>query len=186
MFPYLFSKESFMRSMLWSSIVVAAGLSGCGSSGDLSKPGASSAPSAVPDARYVLSEEPAEAKTVIEARKDAKDGDDVTITGRIGGDVDPWVKGRAAFLIVDPSLVPCSERAGDSCTTPWDYCCDTDRLAESKATIKFVDEGGQALATDARQLLGVKELERVTIRGKAKRDEAGNLTVLARGIYVKR
>ncbi|MFN0017589.1 MAG: hypothetical protein ACKVP0_04965 [Pirellulaceae bacterium] len=174
-----------MRYMLLSLIAVAAGLAGCGTSGDLSKPGANSAP-AVPDARYVLSEEPAEAKTVIEARKDAKDGDDVTITGRIGGDIDPWVKGRAAFLIVDPSLVPCSEIEGDTCKTPWDYCCDTDRLAECKATIKFVDQSGQTLATDARQLLGVKELQRVTIRGKAKRDEAGNLTVLARGIYVKR
>lgn len=175
-----------MRYMLLSFIVVAAGLSGCGTSGDLPNPVANSAPSAAPDARYVLAEEPAGAQTVIESRKDAKDGDDVTITGRIGGDVDPWVKGRAAFLIVDPSLVPCSEIEGDTCKTPWDYCCDTDRLAESKATIKFVDEAGQTLATDARQLLGVKELQRVTIRGKAKRDEAGNLTVLARGIYVKR
>jgi hypothetical protein len=89
-------------------------------------------------------------------------------------------------LIVDPSLVPCSERAGDSCPTPWDYCCDTDRLAESKATIKFVDDHGDTLATDARQLLGLKELQHVTVRGQAKRDDAGNLTVLATGIYVKR
>ncbi len=175
-----------MRYLLLSWIVVAAAVSGCGSSGDLTKPDANLTPSTVPDARFVLAEEPADAKTVIETRKDSQDGDDVTITGRIGGDVDPWVQGRAAFLIVDSSLVPCSEREGDSCKTPWAYCCDTDRLTESKATIKFVDEAGQTVSTDARQLLGVKELQRVTIRGKAKRDEAGNLTVLARGIYVKR
>jgi hypothetical protein len=60
-----------------------------------------------------------------------------------------------------------------------------DRLAESKATIKFVDEAGDTLATDARELLGVKELQHVTIRGQAKRDDAGNLTVLAKAIYVK-
>jgi hypothetical protein len=173
-----------MRCLFLSLIVVAAGLSGCGTSGDSSKPNAGSPPT--PDPRFVLTEEPADAKTVITARQDTKDGDEVTITGRIGGDVDPWVKGRASFLIVDPSLVPCSERPGDTCTTPWDYCCDTDRLAASKATVKFVDEAGQTLPTDARELLGVKELERVTIRGKAKRDEAGNLTVLASGIYIKR
>ena len=54
-------------------------------------------------------EEPADAKSVVDVRKAAKDGDEVTIIGRIGGDVDPWVKGRAAFLIVDHSLEPCSE-----------------------------------------------------------------------------
>ena len=170
-----------------TSIVVGLGLAalivGCGTSGDST--GTATSPSAI-DPQLMLAEEPADAKPVIDVRKDAKDGDEVTITGRIGGDVDPWVKGRAAFLIVDPSLVPCSEREGDSCPTPWDYCCDTDRLEESKATIKFVDGAGQTLPTDARQLLGVKELERVTIRGKAKRDEAGNLTVLASGIYIKR
>ena len=67
-----------------------------------------------------------------------------------------------------------------------DRSIETYRLAASKATIKFVDEAGQTLPTDARELLGVKELERVTIRGQAKRDEAGNLTVLARQIYIKR
>ena len=171
-----------------SSLVVAVGFAalvvGCGTSSDSTGP--ATAPTATPDPRLMLADEPADARPVIDVRKDAKDGDEVTITGRIGGDVDPWVKGRAAFLIVDPSLVPCSEREGDSCKTPWDYCCDMDVLAESKATIKFVDEAGQTLPTDARQLLGVKELERVTIRGRAKRDEAGNLTVLASGIYVKR
>ena len=176
-----------MRSLFLSLIVIAAAVtSGCGTASDAPKPVAGSAPAAAPDSRFILAEEPSDAKSVVDVRKDAKDGEEVTIMGRIGGDVDPWVKDRAAFLIVDRSLVPCNEREGDSCPTPWDYCCDTDHLAEHKATIKFVDEAGQTLPTDARQLLGVKELERVTIRGQAKRDEAGNLTVLARDIYISR
>jgi hypothetical protein len=36
---------------------------------------------------------------------------------------------------------------------------------------------------DARELLGVKELQTVVVKGKAKRDEQGNLTVLASGVY---
>jgi hypothetical protein len=182
---YFPNKEFVMRFAfvpLVVGVLVAAGLSGCGSS----SPAPGQATSPAPDPKYILTEQPDEAKPVIDVRKDAKDGDEIVVTGRIGGDVDPWVKGRAAFLIVDPSLVPCSERAGDSCPTPWDYCCDTDRLAESKATIKFVDTNGDTLATDARQLLGLKELQHVTVRGQAKRDDAGNLTVLATGIYVKR
>src|SRR5688572_22205164 len=167
------------------ALVLAAGLVGCGTSNPSANQ-AGSPPATAPDAKYLLTEQPADAKHVIDAKKDAKDGDEIVVTGRIGGDVDPWVKGRAAFLIVDPSLVPCSEKEGDNCPTPWDYCCDADTLAESKATIKFVDDKGDTLATDARQLLALKELQHVTVRGQAKRDDAGNLTVLATGIYVKR
>ena len=137
--------------------------------------------------KFVLVEEPADAKSVDEVREVAKDGDDVVIVGRIGGDRDPWVADRAAFLIVDPARIPCSERTGDSCKTPWDYCCETD-LAKSKATIKFVDEAGKTLGIDARQLLitsNLKELQTVVVKGQAKRDEAGNLTVLASGLFVR-
>ncbi len=171
----------FVFVALTAALCLSLGLAGCNPSAQAPIQTSSSAP----DSRLLLKEQPSDAKHVIDARKDAKDGDEIVVTGRIGGDVDPWVKGRAAFLIVDPSLVPCSEREGDSCPTPWDYCCDTDRLADAKATIKFVNEAGDTLPTDARQLLGVKELQYVTVRGQAKRDEAGNLTVLAKGIYVK-
>jgi len=158
---------------------------GCGTTA--TPTGTTATPVTAPDARYVLADEPVDAQPVIAVRKDAKDGDEVTITGRIGGDVDPWVKGRASFLIVDPSLIACSERPGDSCETPWDFCCDdASHLNQSKATIKIVDDKGDTVATDARELLGVKELATVTIRGQAKRDEAGNLTVLAKSVYVKR
>ena len=36
-------------------------------------------------------------QTVIQAREAVKDGDEVAVLGRIGGSVDPWVAGRAAF-----------------------------------------------------------------------------------------
>jgi len=175
-----------VRNIVLLSLGLAvATVIGCGSSAG---PTTAIAPPAVAhDARYVLAEEPADAQPVIAVRKDAKDGDEVTITGRIGGDVDPWVKGRATFVIVDPTLKACSEREGDSCPTPWDFCCeDIGHLNQSKATIKIVDDAGETISTDARELLGVTVLQTVTIRGQAKRDEAGNLTVLAKGVYVKR
>jgi len=176
---------SVRHIVLLSLGLAVATVIGCGTSAG---PTTVTAPPAVaPDARYVLAEEPADAQPVITVRKDAKDGDEVTVTGRIGGDVDPWVKGRATFVIVDPSLKACSEHAGDTCETPWDFCCeDIGHLNQSKATVKIVDEAGETVPTDARELLGVKELATVTIRGQAKRDEAGNLTVLAKGVYVKR
>ena len=161
----------------------ALGIIGCGANSGIPA-GPAAVPSAAPNQAYLLPEAPTDAKPVVEVREAAKDGDEVTITGRVGGAVDPWVAGRASFLIVDPSLVPCSERPDDHCPTPWDYCCDSDRLPQSMATIKIVDEAGQTVPQDAKSLLGLKELARVTIRGQAKRDEAGNLVVLAKQIHI--
>jgi hypothetical protein len=53
------------------------------------------------------------------------------------------------------------------------------------AFIKFVDAQGKSLPHGARQLFGLKELQTVVVRGRAKRDEAGNLTVLADGLFVR-
>lgn len=41
------------------------------------------------------------------------------------------------------------------------------------------------MKADARELLKIKELSTVVVKGKARRDDAGNLTVLATGIHVK-
>jgi hypothetical protein len=133
-----------------------------------------------------LTSEPREAQDVIQARQQATDKTEIVVVGRIGGGVNPWVDGRAAFTIVDPSLKACSDIPGDSCPTPWDYCCQTSQLPKSTAVVKVVDEAGNLIKTDARKLLKVKELQTVIVRGTAQRDEAGNLTVLASGIYVRK
>ena len=130
---------------------------------------------------YRLASEPAGALDVKAARTSAGDGEDVAVVGRIGGDEKPWVEGVAAFTIVDLSLKPCA----DGCATPWDYCCDLDKLPEAKAMVKVVDSEGKTAAADSRQLLGVKEMQTVVVHGKAKRDEVGNLTILADGVFVR-
>jgi hypothetical protein len=135
-------------------------------------------------AMYLLSEAPAGVKGVIDARKDAKDGDEVVVKGRIGGNKNPWIEGRAGFWIVDSSFKPCNEREDDACDTPWDYCCDSrEDLLRGMATVKVLDRQGRTVEVDARKLLGVKELQTVIVRGKAKRDQEGNLTILASGVY---
>lgn len=42
------------------------------------------------------------------------------------------------------------------------------------------------MKADAKELLGVKELSTVIVKGKAQRDDAGNLTVLATDVFVKK
>lgn len=156
-------------------------LVGC-NSGPVTPP-SGAAPSA--DVKALLTTEPEGAKSVIDVRRDAGDGQEVVVIGRIGGSVDPWIKDRAGFQIVDQKFKPCNERADDACETPWDYCCDPqDELRKGMALIKVVDAEGKTVPVDARKLLGVKELQTVVVKGTARR-EGGNLTVLASGIYLR-
>jgi hypothetical protein len=174
------SKNSIGRFVGTAFLLVIAG---CQQSA--TPPAPSSGQSAVsndPKSTALLSEKPADAKPVADVRESAKDGTEVTILGRIGGDTNPWVEGRAAFTIVDPKLEPC--KPGEGCPTPWDYCCSTDQLPTNRAMIKVVNEAGGTVEQDARKLLGLKELQTVIVKGKAKRDDAGNLTVLASGVFI--
>jgi hypothetical protein len=137
-------------------------------------------------AKYLLTSEPAGALGVLDARKTTKDGDDVVIVGRIGGREDPWGNGQATFSIVDPSLLACTDREGDNCPTPWDYCCvHPEELHAGMATVKIVDDKGDAVQKPAKELLGVKELQTVVVRGRAQRNDKGNFIVLATGLYVR-
>ncbi len=166
-------------------------LAGCGGdtasneSGTSSTAGASrrSGPSAEGE-QYLLSSEPEGASDVIAAREGAEADAEVVVVGRIGGAVNPWVDGLAAFTIVDNSLLACSDIEGDNCPTPWDYCCEAD-VADASTLIKFVGDDGRPLATDARELLGLAELQTVVVQGTAQRDEEGNLTILASNIFVR-
>ena len=135
--------------------------------------------------KYRLDAEPAGAQEVIKVRADAADGDEVVVVGRIGGDVNPWIDGRAAFTIVDNSLKACSDIPGDSCPTPWDYCCATDQLKTGKILVKFVDESGNLIASDAQELLGLNELDTVVIQGTVEKSEDGAAVLLATAIYVR-
>ena len=158
-------------------------LAGCSQSNEPVGSGSADRGSDPAGSKYVLAAEPAGALGIVEARETVQNDDEVVLIGRIGGDTDPFVEGIAAFTLVDLSLEPCP--ADEGCPTPWDYCCDLSKLPSHKATVKVVDQQGQLVSVDARKLLGVDALATVVVRGTAKRDEAGNLTVLADGVYLK-
>ena len=91
----------------------------------------------------------------------------------------------AAFTIVDLAIPPCgADGEDDDCPTPWDYCCKTDQLKDNSALVKIVGPDGKTVSKDARELLGVKELSKVVVQGKAQQDEQGNLTVMAEKVYI--
>lgn len=169
-------------------MMVATTLAGCTSESSTTT---SNASTQVPDVAtvdgtaYLLDTEPEGAGNVIKVREEAGTDDDLLVVGRIGGSSDPWIDGRAAFTIVDLSVKSCNDTLDDKCPTPWDYCCETSKLPNSTALVKFVDKADQVVKADARTIFDLQELSTVVIKGTAKRDEAGNLTVLASGLFVK-
>ena len=134
-------------------------------------------------AKYILSEEPADASEIAELLESAQDGQEVAVVGRIGGSASPFVDGLAAFTLVDTHLEPCPDAEG--CPTPWDYCCDRSILPKHTLTVKVVDDQDSPVEHDAADLLGVEELSTVVAQGRAAVDEAGNVSILATGVFVR-
>lgn len=169
-----------MKLLNLISLVVIAVAVGCSGTNVAEK---SAAVDGQSKAQYVATTEPAGAMPVGEARQSVVNDQPVVLVGRIGGSSQPFVDGLAAFTIVDPQVPHCA--ADEGCPTPWDYCCTQDQVQENIATVKIVDSAGQPVTNDARQLLDVQELSTVVVEGKAQRDEAGNLTVVAHKVFVR-
>lgn len=171
-----------MRILLCLTMIGVGALNvGCQPSETATKTGTESA---VAGSQYVVDTEPDGALAVGEARQAIQDGQDVTLVGLIGGSSKPFVDGLAAFTIVDAKVPYCAKDEG--CPTPWDYCCESDAVKDNIATIKIVDESGNPVTADARELLNVKELSTVVVKGKAKRDDQGNLTVDTSQVFVQK
>jgi hypothetical protein len=166
--------------------LLASALLGCGSAADSELESTTITPVSVDGSKYVLADEPDGAIGVIEARKTAANGEPVIVVGRIGGAKDPWIEGRAAFMLLDASMVIVADGTesndGEICM---DECCATERTG-STTLVKIIDEGGKVLGVDARQLLGVQADDMVVVSGMASKDEVGNFVVLASGVHIRR
>jgi hypothetical protein len=168
------------------SVVVAAGalaalvLVSCSRDADQKKTGP--APASNLPAKFLLATPPPGAKPVAEVRGSAKTGDQVVVSGIVGGAKEPFASAAAVFTIVDASEKACTP---DECEVPWDFCCvPPDRLAKSMVTVEF-HEGGGAMKTSARGFHGLDHMKNVVVTGKARRDDAGNVVVVADGIYIR-
>lgn len=169
-----------MRSVRYLSAFVLVGVlaAGCGRS-DNPVPSSTEGQGSLNRTQCLLAQEPSGAKNVIDIRKEARDGDEVIVVGRIGGSAKPFT-GRAAFTLVDLSLEPCDD---DGCGNPW-CSVDRDELKRATTLVKFVDGEGKTLADDVRPALGLKALQTVVVRGQVRREGAG-LAVVASSLHVR-
>ncbi len=165
-------------------LVISPCVAGCGGSNRPTQIG-DATPVSFDGSKYVLADEPDGAIGVIEARKSAKNGEPIVIVGRIGGATNPWIDGRAAFMLLDASMMLVADGTesaeGEICM---DECCAAERTG-STTLVKVVDEGGKVLTVDARKLLGVAANDMVVVRGNVSKDDAGNFVVLADRVHVR-
>lgn len=186
--------------MIGGLIVGGLGLiAGCESKPAKSTNGASSTtqnsggatPAATPPATVSLPTDlfveaaPPDARGVGELKADAQASGSITITGKVGGRVNPFVEGAAIFVLTDGALKSCTDLHPGACETPWDYCCEPkDSLMANTATIQVVDKDGKPLRTSLEGAHGLIGLATVTVVGTIAEKGDDLLIVNAEHIHV--
>ena len=156
---------------------------GCGDSPSTTTPdgGGATNPTAsatLPDA-LSLATEPAGAKPIAEVIAGLTANAAVVARGRVGEEGN-----SSYFTLADGSLKACTEM-GDECPTPWDYCCTSaDDKKLNMATVEL-RVGGELIEKSVLGFHGLDHLTEVVVTGEAKKDSAGNVTIVASGIWVK-
>src|SRR5688500_20381923 len=80
------------------------------------QPNAESA-AALPSSLF-LEKAPAGAVELAVAKKSAKPGDEITVRGSVGGQVEPLAPNRAILTLLDSSATTFDQLTGDVCKTP--------------------------------------------------------------------
>lgn len=120
-----------------------------------------------------------------QAKKTVKQGDTITLVGRVGGSKSPFVAGRSILTLVGDMLPACSDNPDDHCKVPWDYCCETKAdIARHSATIQLVDDKGKTLRVDLKGQGGITELAALTVVGAVAQVSDKALVVNAKNIYI--
>lgn len=141
-----------------------------------------SEPAALP-ADLFASAAPAGGTTIILARQTAKEGQTVVVQGRVGGLAQPFVDGRAVFLVVDPQALVCSPGCG---VKPGQVCAETLKaIMASSATVQVTDPQGRPLKVGLQGKSGLQPNAEVVVRGTVAKLEKNLMLINAQQIHVK-
>jgi hypothetical protein len=134
-----------------------------------------------------MKESPEKASNVGELKKTAKEGEEVVLRGQIGGQVkDVFNSSRASVMVADMKLVSCNKIPGDTCKTPWDFCCvPANEKAAGLAIVQVVDEKNKLLKSTLKGVNGLDHLSVIVVKGKVSKNDGKNLIVNATGIYLE-
>lgn len=173
-----------LRILSLTSMFAAALLTSCEKKAETQ----ATATPAIPLDPYFTNTAPADPQPISTIRTTAKPGEQVTISGLVMGREKPFVDGRAAFVLGDPSkITPCNKMPGeDHCKTPWDACCDApEAKREGTATIQILGADQRVLKQSLKGEHGLKELSTVTLTGTVdKSSTAEALVINATSLHV--
>jgi hypothetical protein len=114
-----------------------------------------------------------EAIPVKTAREQNEPGNILILEGFVGGRENPFVEGRAVFVLGDDSLETCDKVPGDDCKTPWDACCeDPKNIKAATITIQVVDENNEVLKGTLNGVGGIKAGGRLKIKGQVAKNSS--------------
>lgn len=148
-----------------------------------SAPSSSSAPEAQPQTVWKLDAMPEGGVDVAKAKTSVKEGDQITMIGRIGGRMEPIASSSGVFVIMDTAVPSCADMEEDHCPTPWDYCCEApESITTNAATVQLRDAEGKPITLAENDL---QPLDHVAVVGTvAPRPNDETLVVHATGVYV--
>ncbi len=131
--------------------------------------------------KIMMSMEPSGALSIKEAHASSDSGTTTVVVGRIGGTAKPFVDGLAVFNIVDLSVEGCE--SDPHCRAPCNL--PPEELKVSTALVKLIGDNGSVIPRDTRELLPVSNSSIVVVHGRTKRNDHGNLTILAKKVFVR-
>ena len=161
--------------------LIALAVAGCGEGANTAQSDQAGQPAAP---AWLLASVPDGARGVAEVKTSAQEGDQVVLRGRIGGRKEAISDQSSVFVVMDVSVPHCGDVPGDSCPSPWDYCCETpESVTANSATIQLVDGDGQPI-TESPMTHGFAALDEVVLVGTvAPRPSQDVLTIRATGLF---
>ena len=132
----------------------------------------------------IVAEAPAGAIGIADLKSEDHAGDEVVITGRIGGREEPFVADRAMFTMTDLGLPTC-EAEDDHCPTPWDSCCEVpEDIMANMISVQVTDENDAVVKRGLKGQSGLDHLATLTIRGTVAQQDENVVVLNAKEIYV--
>ncbi|MEX2577976.1 MAG: hypothetical protein WD342_02870 [Verrucomicrobiales bacterium] len=167
----------------------ALALSACGDR-DESADSADSAATTEVDPRIesiFLDEEPEDAVSVVEARKEVRPGSEITVVGRVAGAMEPFSEDYSTLVLADKSLMTCEQNPDDACETPWDACCvEPKTIAASRVSVQVSSDEGRPVEQSLKGVNGLTELDEIVVTGTVNENStAENVVIDATGIFRK-
>ncbi|MEM1068919.1 MAG: hypothetical protein AAGG48_23045 [Planctomycetota bacterium] len=135
--------------------------------------------------KYLLNVEPADPQTPTRVKESVAEPTRMVVAGRVeAGDIEPFQDGVATFVMTQ--LPDEAHAGGDPDHVENCPFCQRELRNAPKAIVRILDESGEVMSVDARELLGVSKGDVVVVEGLVTYLEPVNTVQIdAEGIFIR-